>query len=285
MRGRQPYSKRRFRRSDQPGVPVRVRPVFEDFHLLTAAATYEYPVHRHRNYELILVERGPYRCRLNDCELVLRAGEILIIKPGDVHSDHLRAPQRHFVVHFRLEPGAGDGAAIELFTAACTPVEQISRGDHREEARLLRELRREAETPQAHAAAIQDSLLEVLFWRAVRGLHPEATSKLIRRLPHREAQRERLWALLQSRVAESLPFARLATEFGVSPRRFHALCRESFGESPARLFLRLRIQRAEELLRGGNVRVKEVSEQLGFANPYHFSRAFRRLTGRPPSAA
>jgi len=37
------------------------------------------------------------------------------------------------------------------------------------------------------------------------------------------------------------------------------------------------------LLRYQGQRVKEVSEALGFANPYHFSRVYRRHFGHPPS--
>ena len=44
------------------------------------------------------------------------------------------------------------------------------------------------------------------------------------------------------------------------------------------------MDRAEELLRYRGLRVKEVSEKLGFANPYHFSAVFRRTRGEPPTA-
>jgi AraC-like DNA-binding protein len=37
------------------------------------------------------------------------------------------------------------------------------------------------------------------------------------------------------------------------------------------------------MLRYRGLRVKEVSEKLGFANPYHFSAAFRRVRGVAPT--
>jgi AraC-like DNA-binding protein len=69
----------------------------------------------------------------------------------------------------------------------------------------------------------------------------------------------------------------------MSPRQFTLLCRRLFGEAPARFFLRLKMRRAEEMLRYRGLRVKEVSEALGFTNPFHFSRVFRRVLGHPPS--
>jgi hypothetical protein len=64
--------KDRFRRPQHAEAGVRLRPVFDDFHLLRMEGRYEYPRHQHTNYEVILVERGPYRCELNGTELALR---------------------------------------------------------------------------------------------------------------------------------------------------------------------------------------------------------------------
>jgi AraC-like DNA-binding protein len=44
------------------------------------------------------------------------------------------------------------------------------------------------------------------------------------------------------------------------------------------------IQDARPHLRNGEL-VKEFYQQLGFQNPNHFARAFRRLTKRTPTAA
>jgi AraC-like DNA-binding protein len=48
--------------------------------------------------------------------------------------------------------------------------------------------------------------------------------------------------------------------------------------------MHLRIAEAQRLLRLPDASVTMVSEHLGFENPYHFSRVFRRHTGVAPSA-
>ena len=63
------------------------------------------------------------------------------------------------------------------------------------------------------------------------------------------------------------------------------LCRlfQRFGrERPSRYLLHLRLNRAAELIQNSNLMIKEVSDQLGFSDPYNFSRAFRRAFGVPP---
>lgn len=276
--------KERFRRAAQTGAEVRIRPVFDDFHRLTMSADYEYPRHRHTNYELILVEQGPYRCSLNGAELLLRDGQILVIKPGDEHQDHLRAGQRHFVVHFRLLAPAHGERVVALFAEAAVPEMQVCRGDHHNDRALVRELRRETQGGREHAAAIQDCLLEALFWRVVRDLPPEGLSAAMRRLPADEVMRDRIMAAINRSLTGNPTVVELATRLGMSPRHFTNRCRELFGEAPARLYLRIKTKRAEDMLRHEGRRVGEVSEALGFANPFHFSRVYRRVMGRAPSA-
>jgi AraC family transcriptional activator of pobA len=268
--------KERYHRPTQADTGVRVRPAFDDFHRLRMEGEFEYPEHRHANYELILVERGPYRCRLNGMELALARGQILVVKPGDMHLDHLRHGQVHYVVHFRLP-------AVELFRAEAPPRMQICRTNHVRDVLFMRELRRESAQGAAHAAAVQDSLLEALFWRTVRDLPVEGLSAEIRRLPQNEAMRERIGTAVERHLHGNPTVREIARELEISPRHLTGLCRRLFGDSPARLLLRLKLRHAEEMLCYGDRRVKEVSEALGFANPFHFSRVFRRHVGRSPS--
>ncbi|HXQ79853.1 MAG TPA: AraC family transcriptional regulator [Opitutaceae bacterium] len=275
--------KERFRRPQQSEVGALLRPVFDDFHLLRMEGSYEYPRHQHTNYEVILIERGPYRCELNGTELTLVDGQTLIIKPGDVHQDHLGDGQRHYVLHFRLlDPETGT-PGMALFRPDVCAGEQVCRGDCASETWFLAELRREAEEGGDYAGAVQDSLMEALFWRLVRGLDPAALSLGMRQLPAAAARREEIAEAMARHVAGNPTVGELAAALGVSPRHLTNQCVALFGRPPARLLLQLKVRRAEELLHFRAQRVREVSDALGFANPYHFSRVFSRLRGYPPS--
>ena len=275
--------KERFRRPQQSGVAARLRPVFDDFHLLRMEGSCEYPRHQHTNYEVILIERGPYRCELNGIELTLVDGQTLIIKPGDLHQDHLADGQRHYVLHFRvLDPETGK-PGMPLFRPDVPAGDQVCRGDYASETWFLTELRREAEAAGEYAGAVQDSLLEALFWRLVRGLDPEALSREMRQLPAAAARREEIANVMAKFVERNPTVRELAAALGMSPRHLTNQCVALFGRPPARLLLELKVRRAEELLQYRAQRVREVSDALGFANPYHFSRAFRRIRGQAPS--
>lgn len=54
-------------------------------------------------------------------------------------------------------------------------------------------------------------------------------------------------------------------------------------ESPFQYLQNLRMNRAVDLLRNGGCSVKRTAQELGFSDPYNFSRAFKRVFGIPPA--
>ncbi|MHA7964222.1 helix-turn-helix domain-containing protein [Paenibacillus sp. CAU 1782] len=47
---------------------------------------------------------------------------------------------------------------------------------------------------------------------------------------------------------------------------------------------KLRINKAIDLMRHTSLNVAEISERLGYKNPYYFSRVFKKIMGEPPSS-
>lgn len=43
------------------------------------------------------------------------------------------------------------------------------------------------------------------------------------------------------------------------------------------------MDKAVEMMRNSNMNISEISEILGFKNPFYFSRVFRKVNGIPPS--
>ena len=75
----------------------------------------------------------------------------------------------------------------------------------------------------------------------------------------------------------------LARSLRVAPRTVQQRFRQLTGDGPARWILHRRMTHARLLLRRG-MPVQAAAERLGFANPFHFSRAFKRCMGMAPSA-
>jgi len=84
-------------------------------------------------------------------------------------------------------------------------------------------------------------------------------------------------------LTEDLSLAGLAALADLSPHYFTEQFRRSVGCTPHRYVLLQRIERAKQALRNPRRRVLEVGISVGFPNPTHFARIFRRFVGVSPS--
>ena len=62
------------------------------------------------------------------------------------------------------------------------------------------------------------------------------------------------------------------------------LFRRFAGNSPYEYLVQLQMEYAAGLLRQSGLLVKEVAAKMGYSNPYHFSRLFKRVHGMAPTA-
>jgi AraC family transcriptional regulator len=84
-------------------------------------------------------------------------------------------------------------------------------------------------------------------------------------------------------MAEDFNLDQLAVQAGVSKFYFTRLFKNAKGVSPSRYLLTLRMDEARRLLRETKRSVVDIALDVGYANPSHFARFFRRETGLSPS--
>lgn len=89
--------------------------------------------------------------------------------------------------------------------------------------------------------------------------------------------------ILEEHIDRPVDLAALADSLGVSYDAFRHAFKRHTGLAPHQYLLALRINRAKELLYGTDLNVRQIAASLGFDDPYYFSRAFRKSTGRSPN--
>jgi AraC family transcriptional regulator len=107
-----------------------------------------------------------------------------------------------------------------------------------------------------------------------------------RRSATRDAHRETVAAvkiLLARRLAERPTLHALAREVGVAPFHLARLFRAAVGLPIHRYLDRLRLRRALDRLAAGEQDLTQLALELGYADHSHFTNAFRREFGLPPS--
>lgn len=75
----------------------------------------------------------------------------------------------------------------------------------------------------------------------------------------------------------------LAEKCSISEVYLRKLFLKNFNMTPKQYIMDIRINKAKQLLSEGSLKINAVSEQCGFANPYHFSRYFKEKTGLTPT--
>src|SRR5947209_14935184 len=84
-------------------------------------------------------------------------------------------------------------------------------------------------------------------------------------------------------LTEEFSLGRLATQAGLSRFPFQRLFKAATGVSPSRYHIDLRMEEGRRLLRETKMSVVDVALEVGYANPSHFARLFRRETVLSPS--
>jgi AraC family transcriptional regulator len=149
-------------------------------------------------------------------------------------------------------------------------------------ARLALAVRTQLVEPQALSRLFVETALRLLLVHALQR-HAELRAAAPARGPllDRPALR-RAVELVEARLADDLGLTDLAAAAGLTPLAFSKAFKRAAGVSPYRYVLQRRVEVAKCLLRETDLPVIEVGARVGFENPQHFARVFRRFAGTSP---
>lgn len=98
------------------------------------------------------------------------------------------------------------------------------------------------------------------------------------------AQFRRAVDYMHSHLGNDLSLQSIADAAGLSTFHFSRLFKRSAGLSPHQYLIRLRLERARELLLRSRDSMAEIARQSGFCDQSHFAMHFKRLYGITPKA-
>ena len=238
--------------------------------------------HAHPHHEVCLLTEGSCLFSLNRRGAVLRAGDLVFCPAGTVHAEaHRRSSQPYRLLWWSLESADPTlhvthyskrlGYALEFGMSLKTLPAEAQRALGR-----LRDSAASSTCPDLER--VREALLTLTL-----ALMRRAMAGDLAQLDRRSELVDRAAEYVRSHSGGALSLAAVARAMKVSPNYLTSLFREVAGVSLGRFILEERMSQAQRLLGAEQARVKEVALELGFSDPYAFSRAFKRHTGMAPS--
>ena len=109
-------------------------------------------------------------------------------------------------------------------------------------------------------------------------------SKCVRdAVPHAGLLRFRpVLKLIDENISGRLRISSLAMNMNMRPETFSRSFSSCFGTSPSQYVQRKKMATARQLLSDTGRKLQDIAEELGFTDAFHFSKTFKRLTGKSP---
>ncbi|MAX24568.1 MAG: hypothetical protein CMJ19_08690 [Phycisphaeraceae bacterium] len=87
---------------------------------------------------------------------------------------------------------------------------------------------------------------------------------------------------LHESYAKPITLENIASWAGYTPQHINRLFKQTLGVTPLQYLMQVRMNKAANLLAENILSIHGVGEQVGFTDPYYFSRMFRQHHGRSP---
>ena len=228
------------------------------------------------DYQLIYICEGHCVVTINGTVHIAYPGECILYKPGEAQ-DYLlskNAQPRTYWIHFN-----GDGCQKIFEMLSLQQITLVKTEQSHEIAHLIAKVcqHHNLKTPNHEwiCAGLMQSILALISNEAHKenqlgcGKDKDKISELISRV--------KMVPNLNISVSECAAFCNM------SKPHFTQVFKGITGMPPVQFMLRIRIDRAKELLDFTDRSIAEIAEASGFADQNYFARTFRQFTGMSPS--
>lgn len=237
--------------------------------------------HHHNVFELLYVLEGSTHIRIRRRKHVARVGDLVIYYPGEDHEECVQ-PGRWSVFVLRF-PRPRLGAGMEFPDRRLTPP-VVSLPWPERFGKLFELMMIDLKVTDSWTEIMSKAYLvqlAVLLRRALRARGADGEREVA---SEKSARIEKAIDMIRESLDADLSLKELARRAFMSESSFSHVFKDLTGIPPRRYAIQTRIARAKEMLETTDLSVKEIAAELGYEDPHYFSRQFRKLAGRPPSA-
>lgn len=239
--------------------------------------TPDYEIHRKSfpcfGIELVAQGKGSLKIAGNHYDLV--AGTLFAYGPG-IAQDIATDPNQLLVKYF--VDFSGKRAEALLNELGPAPGQVIQTSNPREVVSIFDNLIENGLRNSAYSSRITSVILEQLLLKIAETTLPFGSFSTP---AFATFLRCRKW--LDDRFLEIHKLEQIAGHCHIDPAYLCRLFRRFDRVSPYQYLLNLKMNHAARLLQDPQTTIKQVADELGFNDPFHFSRVFKKTHGIPPA--
>jgi AraC-like DNA-binding protein len=240
--------------------------------------TADYAIHRPSfpYYSIEFVARGKGQLKLGQAEFPLSPGSVFSYGPGisqDIATDAAEPLTKYFV---DFTGSRAEELLREFAPAVGTAGRVAAPGEIQE---IFDRLIRDGQRATRFSAPLCAAGVEYLLLKIAECQTPAETAETPAFATYQRCRRH-----IQTHSARLRTLSDAARQCHVDPAYLCRLFRRYAQQSPYQFLMRLKMNLAADRLQDRGVLVKKVAAELGFDDPFHFSRAFKQVFGVSPEA-
>lgn len=135
---------------------------------------------------------------------------------------------------------------------------------------------------QHHGKALTGAICDMFLCDRIRPDTEPQRMPLRRMLSSAQPKLAEVTELMEANIEEPIELEELACFVGISRRQLERLFLKHLNCTPSRYYLKLRLDRARQLLKQTNNSIIEIASMCGFVSAPHFSRCYRKYIGMSP---
>lgn len=242
--------------------------------------------HRHEYYVVIWFTEGSGRHFVEFAAHEIRPNTLIFLSPNQIHAFEKVSGFKGHILRFDerfLVSGAKGNPVLTLFTTQSGPLRVLPPSSSEICTALINSIIRETQRPgELQHEQMLTHLLNAFLIEAAR-LQP-ATSQLSAERKRTLQQFQGFLARLENSYGKEHRVEQYSEFLAISTKRLNDICHSVAGMSAKKIIDERIMLEARRFLLHSELSVQEICFRLGFDDPAYFSRAFKKVTGQPPSA-
>jgi AraC-like DNA-binding protein len=252
--------------------------------------------HKNQGLEIVYLERGALKWHVEHRDVYLPPNSVFFTLPWQLHGslDEYNPGHRIHWLTFKLDQlydkpcsniaflpefGFSPEETVFLSTALVSAINPVF-GASEILSQLMQKAILELENPSLLSESYLKGLMRCILLELGRIIHNEAVPRSD--TVDSSNKVNKFLEELSCRCTEDWTLEDMAQACQLKRTQFALIVKKLTGESPLRYLIRLRINKAREMLRDSSLQITKIALLCGFSNSQYFAKTFKEMTQRKP---